>query len=203
MIKNSGCILVVCYVLTSLFLSSCTDQLEPGQDLSNVDGSNNKLKENLTVLKPSAPDAEAGSGSTAIALPSVTEGAGEPVAEVSPKALVLRQTSPLLSAPDINQLIGLNGPELNHLLGKPLLVRREADAEVWQYRTANCVLHLFLYRSSINNQPYRVVHVEANHSQRINFNREGIDLNSLEQKRLIQVCFSRLLYQAKVLANSS
>ena len=202
MIKNSGRILVVCCFLASLFLSSCADQLEPGQDLSKFDGSNSKLKEKLAVLKPPAADAVASGESRPVAPTTVTDTGGS-ASETSLKVPKLRQALSSMPAPDIRQLIGLNSTELNHLLGKPLLVRREADAEVWQYPTANCVLHLFLYRNSLNNPSYRVVHVEANHSQRIKFNRKSIDLYSLEQKKLLNVCFSRLLSQAKVLDSPS
>ena len=46
---------------------------------------------------------------------------------------------------DPQQLMGLDYDELNGILGKPALVRRDGDAEVWQYRADRCVLDLFLY----------------------------------------------------------
>lgn len=46
---------------------------------------------------------------------------------------------------DPKQLIGLDRGALNEKLGEPALVRRDGDAEVWQYRGENCVLDLFLY----------------------------------------------------------
>jgi len=43
------------------------------------------------------------------------------------------------------QLMGLDHESLNEMLGEPALVRRDGDAEVWQYRADRCVLDLFLY----------------------------------------------------------
>lgn len=46
---------------------------------------------------------------------------------------------------DPQQLLGMDGPALHDLLGEPALVRREGEAEIWQYRADECVLDLFLY----------------------------------------------------------
>jgi hypothetical protein len=46
---------------------------------------------------------------------------------------------------DPQQLMGLDQDELNEKLGEPALIRRDGDAEVWQYRAERCVLDLFLY----------------------------------------------------------
>lgn len=46
---------------------------------------------------------------------------------------------------DPRQLMGLDRATLNEKLGEPALVRRDGDAEVWQYRADRCVLDLFLY----------------------------------------------------------
>lgn len=46
---------------------------------------------------------------------------------------------------DPQQLLGMDGVALNDLLGAPSVVRREGDAEIWQYRAEECVLDLFLY----------------------------------------------------------
>jgi len=43
------------------------------------------------------------------------------------------------------QLMGLDRDALNEKLGQPALIRRDGDAEVWQYRANECVLDLFLY----------------------------------------------------------
>ena len=43
------------------------------------------------------------------------------------------------------RLVGLDRPALQTLLGNPALQRVEGKAELWQYRTANCVLDVFFY----------------------------------------------------------
>lgn len=43
------------------------------------------------------------------------------------------------------QLMGMDRESLTVMLGKPALVRRDGEAEVWQYRADRCVLDLFLY----------------------------------------------------------
>ena len=55
-------------------------------------------------------------------------------------------------------LQGMGSAELIALLGAPDLRRKEPPAELWQYRSADCVLDLFLYSDS---GPYRVVRVET------------------------------------------
>ena len=42
-------------------------------------------------------------------------------------------------------ILGLDGGAVRKLLGEPGLIRRETPAEVWQYRTADCVLDVVLY----------------------------------------------------------
>jgi hypothetical protein len=48
---------------------------------------------------------------------------------------------------DPDQLLGLSGDDIAAKLGKPALIRRDGDAEVWQYRRVHCVLDLFFYGS--------------------------------------------------------
>jgi hypothetical protein len=43
-------------------------------------------------------------------------------------------------------VLGLQARELEEFLGAPKLVRHDAPAEVWQYRSAACVLDVFLYQ---------------------------------------------------------
>lgn len=44
-----------------------------------------------------------------------------------------------------DDLVGLDGPAVERLLGKPDLSRKEPFAEVWQYTHGDCVLFLFIY----------------------------------------------------------
>ena len=74
---------------------------------------------------------------------TAAEGTAEASAESDVAAL------PPEPEPDIDddpqQLMGLDRDALNEKLGLPALIRRDGDAEVWQYRADRCVLDLFLY----------------------------------------------------------
>ena len=59
---------------------------------------------------------------------------------------------------DPDQFLGLSGPGVSERLGAPALVRRDRDAEVWQYRSARCVVDLFLYAEE--DGPLTVRHAE-------------------------------------------
>ena len=59
---------------------------------------------------------------------------------------------------DPQQLYGLDSGALDTLLGKPSLVRTEAPAEIWQYRSQTCVFDIFLYGGA--DRP-RVTYIEA------------------------------------------
>ncbi len=48
---------------------------------------------------------------------------------------------------DVEQLRGFPAAELARRLGEPDFVREEPPAVVWQYRSEDCVLDLFFYRS--------------------------------------------------------
>ncbi len=54
--------------------------------------------------------------------------------------------------------MGLGPGALRTILGKPELVRREAPAEIWQYRNENCVFDVFLYDEAGRRQ---VTYIEA------------------------------------------
>lgn len=55
-------------------------------------------------------------------------------------------------------VMGLDRSEVEQLLGRPGLVRRESPAEIWQYQTTSCVLDVFLYDEA---EGPRVTYVEA------------------------------------------
>jgi hypothetical protein len=59
---------------------------------------------------------------------------------------------------DPEAILGLAPDALERLLGRPELVRRDAPAEVWQYRSASCVVDLYLYPERAS---YRVAYIEA------------------------------------------
>ncbi|UCH72815.1 MAG: hypothetical protein JSU82_10570 [Rhodospirillales bacterium] len=78
-------------------------------------------------------------------------------------------------AADPQELLGLNAGEVTAKLGQPALIRREGDAEVWQYRQTDCVLDLFLYGTG-----RQVEHVDL---------RDRGDAT----QAAVQACFERLL----------
>jgi hypothetical protein len=60
--------------------------------------------------------------------------------------------------PELPVLTGLGPAELIALLGEPDFRRRDPPAELWQYRSADCVLDVFLYGEGGS---YRVVRSET------------------------------------------
>jgi hypothetical protein len=40
---------------------------------------------------------------------------------------------------------GMKRTDIARLLGRPDLLRRDGDAEIWQYRAGGCILDIFLY----------------------------------------------------------
>jgi hypothetical protein len=63
-----------------------------------------------------------------------------------------------LRIPSLRELTGLRPPEIIAMLGQPELKRDESPAQLWQYRTADCVLNLFFYRDPSG---YRLMRAES------------------------------------------
>jgi len=61
-----------------------------------------------------------------------------------PESLAAMPPEPAIND-DPEQLIGMGPASLNAFLGAPELIRREAPASLWQYRTEGCVLDVVLY----------------------------------------------------------
>ncbi len=59
---------------------------------------------------------------------------------------------------DPQQLVGIGPVALSAILGEPELIRREAPAEIWQYRGDDCVFDVFLYDTAGRRE---VTYVEA------------------------------------------
>jgi hypothetical protein len=102
----------------------------------------------------------------ACAAPS--EQAAAPAAAVPPAAVSPApnaQTSPapqIAAAPPVagaRALVGLTRDALGAKLGQAGFVRRDGPAEVWRYRSASCLLDVFVYRQSDGAQ--RVTHIDA------------------------------------------
>jgi hypothetical protein len=77
------------------------------------------------------------------------QSAGPQEASASPKAIPVND--------DPRQLLKLSGMRVAALLGPANFVRRDGPAEIWQYRAAQCVLDVFLYRDGSR---LAVAHVE-------------------------------------------
>ena len=192
----------VCLATTCIVLASCAGQNATGPDHQNFSSLGVILQDKSAVSNPLEPAATARSKISQPSRPIDIEGAVKPVAGIAPPTMNSGQKAAPRPAPDARRLVGLNGDGLTHLLGKPALLRQEAEVEVWQYRTANCVLHLFLYRG-LANSPHRVVHVEAVHSAPSSAVSGNAGLALLAQKTLLRSCFGRLLHQATALNKSS
>ncbi len=78
-----------------------------------------------------------------------------------PPARELLERAPPPEPPKLEELRGLDAAQLMQLLGKPTLLRDEATAQMWQYRSEACVLHLFLYPGPGAAGEKRVQYVEA------------------------------------------
>lgn len=103
-----------------------------------------------------APAADQRSGVDSAALPSLPKSAEPAKVEApaeKPAQAVKVATGPaknpspsLLSQGEgLKRLVGMDRTALESTLGMPWLLKREANAELWQYRASNCVLDLFLY----------------------------------------------------------
>ena len=68
--------------------------------------------------------------------------------------------TPVQTYPEPSHITGLDSHVLSSLLGQPGFMRRDAPAEIWQYKTLACTLDIFLYKDPIG-PAYRVTHFEA------------------------------------------
>jgi hypothetical protein len=120
-------------ILACSFLIGCVDpQTGLPRDFGSLVGPPQKHFEGVPAYGAIAPEAPAdmpapAAGATASARPVDGVGLRPPLR-------------------DVGELIGLERAELQARLGDPALRRRDAPAEIWQYRSSLCVLDLFLYR---------------------------------------------------------
>lgn len=94
-----------------------------------------------TASTEAAPPAPQGK---AIGIVQPSEDSAKPVkqsqsaATLPDEAVASRHAKP-------EQLVGLKPEEVKQILGSPALVRHDSPAQIWQYRSRDCVLDLFLY----------------------------------------------------------
>lgn len=67
---------------------------------------------------------------------------------------------PEIDVPNPAEVIGWDTAALNAAFGPASLVRRDLGAEIWQYRTEECVLFLFLYPTGTESA-LKVEHLDA------------------------------------------
>lgn len=104
----------------------------------------------LAALMLSACAAPRAPAPGAVANPAVPREQGQPVAS--------QPTAPEPASARSADIIGLGTEAVERLLGRPEMVRRDAPAEVWQYRSETCVVDLYLYPAQAS---YRVAYIEA------------------------------------------
>jgi hypothetical protein len=79
------------------------------------------------------------------------------------------------------RLTGRTRADLAGLLGTPDFVRRDPPAEIWQYRSADCVLDLFLYPEA---GEFQVTYAEARDRRSMRRAGSGCVAGLLRQKKL-------------------
>ncbi len=73
----------------------------------------------------------------------------EPYRDESPTPPAVGRSGLLLpELPPRVTLVGVRAGELERMLGRPSLRRREPPAEYWRYSFTGCILDVFLYRGS-------------------------------------------------------
>jgi len=139
----------IAVLLACAFLIGCTEmQGQLSHDLAVLVGPPQKHFEGVPA-HGAAPADDPAPPSAASAGPPAAQSATPPAAHASVTAA--SATAPAAAGGrgglrDVRDLIGLEPRELQDRLGEPALLRRDAPAEIWQYRSALCVLDLFLYR---------------------------------------------------------
>ena len=80
-----------------------------------------------------------------------------PSATAAPVPAALTATVSTVRADGAEKFSGMERAQVARLLGRPDFVRRDAPAEIWQYRAGGCILDLFLYEERGG---MRVAHAE-------------------------------------------
>ena len=73
-------------------------------------------------------------------------------ASSAPKQPVIKITA--------QQLLGQNADWVNANLGQPQFKRKDGQAEIWQYKSTECVLNIFIYED-VNGGQRRVLHFDG------------------------------------------
>ncbi len=65
---------------------------------------------------------------------------------------------PRRQIPEVTVLMGKSVNEIEQIFGKPVLQRKDKPAEIWQYLTSECALHLVFYPAKEKKQSELTVH---------------------------------------------
>ncbi len=134
-------------LVLALALAACAETQRPPAPLPAPAPMISKLMLGVAAT-PSASPTEASAEA-----PTETKEAERETEEPAPRPIA--KAPPPLKP---ERIMGLTRTELLDLLGKPDFLRRDAPAEIWQYRGKECILDVFLYDSG---EHYRVLHFEV------------------------------------------
>lgn len=81
--------------------------------------------------------------------------------EPLPKVLE-KEAVPSIPLPPVGVLRGKSTAEIEAVFGKPVLLRKDKPAQVWQYLTSKCALHLVFYPEDDANGTLRVKYFSMN-----------------------------------------
>ena len=110
---------------------------------------------------PGNPQAPPGLAVARVSPPSAAVPAPAPAPSAAvPAPAPPEPARPEKTYPEPAHLSGLDGSRILALLGVPNLKRQDDPAEIWQYQTPACTLHLFLYRTA-KGKDYTVRHFET------------------------------------------
>ncbi|WNK00185.1 hypothetical protein L2D14_01865 [Thalassospiraceae bacterium LMO-JJ14] len=97
---------------------------------------------------------------------TTTPAAPQTAALPAPRPAPAPKPEPEIDAPAPAAVIGWSTDALNDAFGAASLVRHDLGAEIWQYRTEQCVLLLFLYpQSGQSTGPLTVRHLDISGSK--------------------------------------
>ncbi len=138
-------------LVLALALAACAETQRPPAPLPAPAPMTSKPT--LGVPTPPSASPVASPAEASAEAPAETKEA-EPEAEEPAPRQIAKAPPPLKP----ERIMGLTRTELLDLLGKPDFLRRDAPAEIWQYRGKECILDVFLYDSG---EYYRVLHFEV------------------------------------------
>ncbi len=84
--------------------------------------------------------------------------------------------------PRPKQIVGLERGQVTAFLGQPDFIRKDAPAEIWQYRGSVCILDFFLYEEK-KGDTYKVAHFEVRGRSEASVTRQECFQSLLKDRR--------------------